>query len=82
MAGVPGQLDPQLRRRLRSVRRLRANLPAATLPNGTRGGGRGGRRHGLRSTYNDGCRCDDCTDAETNYQYARKAVTSKSRVCV
>lgn len=31
----------------------------------------GARTHGLRSTYNDGCRCDACRDAEADYSLER-----------
>lgn len=31
-----------------------------------------GRTHGLRSTYNDGCHCRKCGDADLAYQAARR----------
>jgi hypothetical protein len=39
-----------------------------------------GRTHGLRSTYVDGCRCDECRKAERDYRRAlrkRKSEDSK-----
>lgn len=33
-----------------------------------------GRTHGLRATYGDGCRCDDCRRAERDYQRRGRAV--------
>lgn len=34
---------------------------------------RGGRKHGLRSTYTHGCRCAACRKAEADYRRAYRA---------
>lgn len=31
-----------------------------------------GARHGTRTKYNTGCRCEDCSLAEANYQKGRR----------
>lgn len=46
-------------------RRLRSDRSTSVLPPH--------RKHGTRGTYNDGCRCDPCTDTEAAYWYERKA---------
>lgn len=35
--------------------------------------------HGTRSRYVAGCRCDDCTDAEARYSYARWVTKRRSK---
>lgn len=34
-------------------------------------------RHGTRSKYNEGCRCESCSLAEANYQKTRRHGTAK-----
>lgn len=36
-------------------------------------------RHGMRSTYNRGCRCDACKDASRRYQAELRARTPQFR---
>lgn len=47
----------------REARRLRRAVVRVLPPD---------RRHGTRSTYNLGCRCDPCTDAEADASRERK----------
>lgn len=39
-----------------------------------------GRTHGLRATYVDGCRCDDCRSANRDYHAQRRATGDTNEI--
>lgn len=71
--GFVGRLPAERRIHNRTVNRLRRDGSFAVLH-----GSRRPYTHGLRSTYNDGCRCDPCTEAEAAYSHARKTAARQN----